>query len=62
MAKLRFIASTPTETKKPGGAYNAGVEVRATEGGRTWQWSIDKPGSRNENLKAAKISEAGENR
>lgn len=44
---------------KPGGAYNAGVEVRATEGGRTWAWAIPSPAGRGENLKAER---AGENR
>ena len=44
---------------KPGGAYNAGVEVRATEGGRTWAWTIPSPAGRGEDLKAER---AGENR
>lgn len=44
---------------KPGGAYNAGVEVRATEGGRTWVWKIPSPAGRGENLKAERV---GENR
>lgn len=46
------------QARKPGGAYNTGVEVRATEGGRTWQWSIDKPGSRGENLLAVRLGES----
>lgn len=47
---------------KPGGAYNDGTQVRASAEGTVWVWTIAKTGSRNENLKAAKISEAGENR
>lgn len=47
---------------KPGGAYNAGTQVRANAEGTLWAWTVSKTGSRNENLKAAKISEAGENR
>lgn len=47
---------------KPGGAYNADTQVRANAEGSVWVWTIAKTGSRNENLKAAKISEAGENR
>ena len=43
------------QAKKPGGAYNAGVEVRATEGGRTWVWKIPNPAGRNENLKAERV-------
>jgi hypothetical protein len=43
------------QAKKPGGAYNAGVEVRATEGGRTWAWTIPNPAVRGENLKAVEI-------
>jgi hypothetical protein len=53
------------QAKKPGGAYNAGVEVRATEGGRTWVWKIPNPAGRNENLKATRVGDrlkAGENR
>ncbi len=44
------------QAKKPGGAYNAGVEVRATEGGRTWAWAIPNPAGRNENLKAERVA------
>jgi len=44
------------QAKKPGGAYNAGVEVRATEGGRTWVWKIPNPAGRNENLKAERVA------
>ena len=44
------------QAKKPGGAYNAGVEVRATEGGRTWAWAIPSPAGRNENLKAERVA------
>jgi len=43
------------QARKPGGAYNAGVEVRATEGGRTWAWTIPNPAGRNENLKAERV-------
>ena len=42
---------------KPGGAYNAGVEVRATEGGRTWAWAIPNPAGRGENLKAEMVGD-----
>lgn len=45
--------------QKPGGSYNKGVSVRATEGGRTWAWAIPNPAGRGENLKAER---AGENR
>ena len=45
------------QAKKPGGAYNAGVEVRATEGGRTWVWKIPNPAGRNENLKAEMVGD-----
>jgi len=44
------------QARKPGGAYNAGVEVRATEGGRTWVWKIPNPAGRNENLKAERVA------
>ena len=44
------------QARKPGGAYNAGVEVRATEGGRTWAWKIPNPAGRNENLKAERVA------
>jgi len=43
------------QAKKPGGAYNTGVEVRATEGGRTWAWKIPNPAGRGENLKAERL-------
>lgn len=43
------------QAKKPGGAYNAGTLVRATEGSRTWEWNIASPGGRNENVKAVRV-------
>lgn len=46
------------QARKPGGAYNAGTSVRATESGRTWEWRIDKPGSRGENLTATRVGES----
>ena len=45
------------QARKPGGAYNTGVEVRATEGGRTWAWKIPNPAGRNENLKAEMVGD-----
>ena len=44
------------QARKPGGAYNTGVEVRATEGGRTWAWKIPSPAGRGENLKAERVA------
>ena len=42
--------------QKPGGSYNKGVSVRATEGGRTWAWAIPNPAGRGENLKAERVA------
>ena len=42
--------------QKPGGSYNKGVSVRATEGGRTWAWAIPSPAGRGENLKAERVA------
>ena len=43
--------------QKPGGSYNKGVSVRATEGGRTWAWAIPNPAGRGENLKAEMVGD-----
>ena len=46
------------QARKPGGAYNADTQVRATAEGQTWVWTVAKPGSRAENLTAVHLGEA----
>lgn len=44
---------------KAGNWYPSGSQFRVTDNaGTVWAWTVAKTGSRNENLKAAKISEA----
>ncbi len=54
------IAGGPREHfagDKQGGAYAAGVQVRASAEAVTWVWTVNKPSGRAENLKAAPVSE-----